>query len=146
ERVGHREPAVAGQGDDGGLVVAHGDGFADDVDALRIGEVDDARAAQQVDPGAARAVHVGQFGGVDLDLEVVDLQAAAGRHQVLDGLDLAAFARHGAAAELAGDGVGGDGQPGAVGQVGADEGDARVGRGGLEADLPVRAREEPDAF
>jgi hypothetical protein len=43
---------------------------------------------QQEHEGRGRAVHDRQFGGIDIDVDVVDAQAGQGRHQVLDGGDL----------------------------------------------------------
>jgi len=51
--VGDGESPVAGQGDDRRLVVADGDGLADDVDPLGVREVGDAGSVEQVDPGSA---------------------------------------------------------------------------------------------
>src|SRR5206468_1404266 len=99
---------------------------------------------ERVDEGLARSVAVGHFRGVEFQVDVVELEAADGGHDVLDGLDLAALPLDGGAALPAGDGGGAHGEAGPAGEVGADERDARSRGRREQADLSRRAGEEAE--
>ena len=91
--------------------------------------LDDAGLLEGLDEVQARAVAAGQFGPVNLDLEVVDAQARAGRQAVLDRLDAGGAVAQARAARPAGKVVDprGHGHLGLA--IGAEEDDAGVGAG-----------------
>jgi hypothetical protein len=101
----------------------------------------DAGALQQEDEARRRAIEHRHFIGADVDGQVVQAQARAGREQVLDGLHLGR-ARVAADAEGRGHarvahGLRVDGDAHRLRQVGAAKNDATVGRCGLEDQLDL---------
>ena len=70
------------------LALAHFHRFLDPQETLGRGLQHDASALQQKDKAGRRAVENGHLVGSDVDLQIVQPQAATSRHQVLDGLHL----------------------------------------------------------
>ena len=104
-----------------------------------------ARLLQQEHEGGSRAVHDRDFFGSDFDVQVVDAQARAGRHQVFDGGDArivldqdrghAGVAHDFGARREFDDGV----------EVDAAKHDAGIGRGRAQREFDLAARVQPDA-
>ena len=107
----------------------------------------DADLVDRVDERGGAAVHDRHFGAVDLDEDVVDAEAAQGRHQVLDRRDGAAHAVADDGAERGGDDgavMGVDDALAAAGETGAEEDDAVIGFGWVEGDLDRLAGMDAD--
>jgi hypothetical protein len=131
------------------LAFAHFHGLEHPQEALRRTLELDPGALQEVDEGGRRAVQDRHFLGGDVDIEVVDAEAGAGRHQVLHRV-------HARRARVAVDRQG-RGQPRVRhrgrrrrdfhrhGQVHAPEDDAGVGRGGTQRQFDTLPAVQADA-
>jgi len=134
----------------GAFAFAHFDRALDAQKALgRLLQLD-AGALQQVDKRGRRAIQDGDFFGGDVDVEVVQSQAGAGRHQVLDGVDLGgarvATGRDGGGHAGVAHRLGAHGDVGHLGQVDPAEHDARVGRGRAQGDFDALAAVQANAY
>ena len=69
------------------VAFVHANGLQDLDEFARLMQLADADAVDGRDEGGRAAVHDRHFAGVDLDVAVVDAQAAQRRQQVLDGAD-----------------------------------------------------------
>src|ERR1051325_2354312 len=74
------------------IAPAHLDAARDAQEALGRGLLDDAGLLDEQHEWRCAAVHDWKLRSVEVDVEVVDAQAAERRHQVLDGVDLGAIA------------------------------------------------------
>jgi hypothetical protein len=121
------------------LALAHLDGLKHAQEFLgRLLQLD-ARALQQEDEGRGRAVEDGHLLGGDVDVQVVQAQAGAGRHQVLDGAHLGVAAGDGGGHARVGHRLRIDGDVDRLGQIDAAKHDAGVGRRGAQRQLhPLR--------
>jgi hypothetical protein len=131
------------------LALAHLDGLVDLEEALGRVLHDDAGRLQQEDEARGGAVQHRHLVGIDVDDEVVQPQAGAGRQQVLDGLHLGAA---GVAAGADGGGHAGvadrhdaDRDVHRRAQVDAAEDDAGVGGGRAQRQLDLLAAVDADA-
>jgi hypothetical protein len=128
---------AAGAGLDPTFLVTQVDDAADDLTAAKGRLLDDAGRPQDLDERQAGAVAAGHLGLIDPQFAIIDLQAGQGGHDMLDHID------GGLIAAKDGPPRGFDamfhrgGDAGASLQVGADENNARVGRGGPELDANV---------
>ena len=117
-----------------------------DVAARRV-EPGDTRLIDRGDEGAGAAVHDRHFRPVNLDHDVVDVERAERRHEVLDGGDRRTR-RADRGAEIGGVDVGelrGDFPIAPGGDIGAEESDAGIGLGGMESYRDIAAAVHPDA-
>ncbi len=117
------------------LALAHLDGARDADELLRCVLQHHAGALQQEHEGGRRAVEDGHFLGRDVDVEIVQPQSRAGRHEVLDRVHLGAAHADGGGHARIHDGFGPDRDVHGFGQVDAAENDARVRRGGTQREL-----------
>ncbi|SPA45666.1 conserved hypothetical protein [Cupriavidus taiwanensis] len=105
----------------------------------------DASRLQQEHERRRAAVHDRDFLGVDVDIEIVDAQAGAGGHQVLDGGNArASLLQHRRQARVA-DGRSGHGNLDGLGQVDASEDDAGTRRRRTQRQRDLAAGVQADA-
>ena len=127
---------AAGAGLDPTFFVAEVDDAADGLAAAKGRLFDDAGRSQDLDERQAGAVAAGHLGLIDPQFAIVNLQAGQGGHDMFDHLDgRVAAAKDGAAGGFDAI-VDRSGDAGSL-QVGADENNAGVGRGGPELDANV---------
>jgi hypothetical protein len=107
--------------------------------------LDDAGALQQVDERGRRTIQDGHLFGRDVDIQVVQPQAGAGAHQVLDRVDLGATIGDGGGQAGVGDRPGVDRNLDRLGQVDPAKDDAGIGRCRAQGQLDTLPAVQSDA-